>query len=402
MGLAEWVQQNPDRAYRLLRNLKPIASLGETVVVTRFDDVQEVLSLPNTFGVTYAKKMGVITDGSNFFLGMNDTPTYSRDVSLMRLVVRREEVGSRIKPSVEERARSQVAASSGQLDFVQDVSGPVPAALCADYLGVPGPTPEQLIAWTTVLFGYLFFEGTPARSSNDTAADRTAVEYAAAFRTYLDQLIRERKAIAPDQRPDDALSRCLALQSSGTPGTSDTDIRNNLIGVLIGAVPTTSKCAAQVLDYLLDHPDLLARAQQAARADDDEALRKTMLETLRFAPFAPGILRMALADYTIAKGTWRATTVKRGTAVTALTQSAMMDGREVNTPGTFRLDRPDYQYLHFGYGMHTCFGYHINMVQIPAILKAVLRRDTLAREPGKAGKLESENGFPVHLRLRYS
>lgn len=390
--LKSWVSNNPDVTFSLLRTVKPNSISNGKALVTRFSDVQEVLSRPNVFGVTYAKKMKVITDGSNFFLGMNNTEIYARDVSNMRIVVPRTDL-QRIKSLVENYARSLVdAAGDGTFDVVKELSELVPCHFSAEYLGVPGPTMAELAEWNTYMFQYLFFPDNPAE------VDKKAVSYAAKMRTYLDELIQTRKASG--EQKDDVLGRCLALQASNTPGMSDVDIRNNLLGIIVGAIPTTSKCVAQVLNYLLDRPELLELAQTAARADDDEKLRKIMLECLRFDVFSPGITRITLEDYTLAKGTWRAKTITKGTPVVALTQSAMMDARQINNPKSFRLDRPDYHYLHFGYGMHTCFGYYINMIQIPMILKAILQVDKLSREPGEAGKMELRGPFPSHLRVR--
>ncbi len=391
--LKSWALNNTDVTFSLLRIFNPILIADKTAFVTRFADVQEVLSRPNVFGVTYAEKMGIITDGSNFFLGMNNTEIYTRDVSNMRIVVPRTDLNDRIKPLVENYAQSLVdAANEGVFDAVKDLSEKVPCYFSAEYLGVPGNTVAELVDWSTYMFQYLFFPDNPEE------VDKKAISYAGEMRTYLDELIQSRKASG--EQKDDVLGRCLALQTSNTPGMSDEDIRNNLLGIIVGAIPTTSKCAAQVLNYLLDHPELLELAQTAARADEDETLRKIMLECLRFDVFAPGISRITLEDYTLAKGTWRAKTIKKGTPVLALTQSAMMDSHEISNPKSFRLDRPDYHYLHFGYGMHTCFGYYINMIQIPMILKAILKVKKLTREPGEAGKMEFRGPFPSHLRVR--
>ncbi|MDJ0590513.1 MAG: cytochrome P450 [Pleurocapsa sp. MO_226.B13] len=390
--LKSWALANTDFTFALLRNFKPISISNGTALVTRFSDVQEVLSHPNVFGVTYAEKMGVITDGSNFFLGMNNTEIYTRDVSNMRIVVPRTDL-QRIKSLVEDYARSLVdAAGNGTFDVVKELSEPVPCHFSAEYMGVPGPTMAELAEWNTYMFQYLFFPDNPAE------VDETAVSYAAKMRTHLDELIQTRKASG--EQKDDVLGRCLALQASNTPGMSDEDIRNNLLGIIVGAIPTTSKCTALVLNYLLDRPELLELAQTAARADDDEKLRKVMLECLRFEVFSPGITRITLEDYTLARGTWRAKKITKGTPVLALTQSAMMDARQINNPKSFRLDRPDYHYLHFGYGMHTCFGYYINMIQIPMILKAVLKVDKLIRAPGEEGKMQFRGPFPSHLRVK--
>ena len=390
--LKSWALANTDLTFALLRSFKPISISNGTALVTRFADVQEVLSRPNVFGVTYAEKMGVVTNGSNFFLGMNNTEIYTRDVSNMRIVVPRTDL-QRIKSLVEDYARSLVdAAGNGTFDVVKELSEPVPCHFSAEYMGVPGPTMAELAEWNTYMFQYLFFSDNPAE------VDEKAVSYAAKMRTHLDELIQTRKASG--EQKDDVLGRCLALQASNTPGMSDEDIRNNLLGIIVGAIPTTSKCTALVLNYLLDRPELLELAQTAARADDDEKLRKVMLECLRFEVFSPGITRITLEDYTLARGTWRAKKITKGTPVLALTQSAMMDARQINNPKSFRLDRPDYHYLHFGYGMHTCFGYYINMIQIPMILKAVLKVDKLTRAPGEEGKMQFRGPFPSHLRVK--
>ena len=62
---------------------------GGTAVVTRFEDVKEVLARDGDFDVVYGPRMIEITGGQNFFLGMQDTPDYTRDVSNMRIAVRR-------------------------------------------------------------------------------------------------------------------------------------------------------------------------------------------------------------------------------------------------------------------------------------------------------------------------
>ena len=390
--LKSWALNNTDVVFSLLRTLKPILIANNTAFVTRFADVQEVLSRPNVFGVTYGEKMGIVTDGSNFFLGMNNTEIYTRDVSNMRIVVPRTDLKERIKPLVENYAQSLVdTATAGVFDVVPELSTKVPCYFSAEYLGVPGNTVEELTEWTTYIFQYLFFPNNPEE------VEKKAISYAQQLRTYLDELIQNRKA--SELEKDDVLGRCLALQKINTPGMSDQDIRNNLLGIIVGAIPTTSKCVAQVLNYLLDRPELLKLAQTAANTDDDETLRNIMLECLRFDVFAPGITRITLEDYILAKGTWRATTIKKGTSVLALTQSAMMDSHQISNPKSFRLDRPDYHYLHFGYGMHTCFGYYINMIQIPMILKAILQVKNLTRQSGEAGKMECRGPFPSHLRV---
>ena len=369
--------------------LKPIASI---TLVTRFDHVQEILSRDDIFRVPYAAKMQKITGEGNFFLGMDDTPIYQRDVANMRQAVRRDDIQTKITPFVNSLCNNILASCRGRLDVVQELTRVVPTRLMGEYFGVPGWDQNEFTDAATAMFHYLFY---PV----DTAAEQAALDAAGKTRAYLDRTIAERKARRTPQ--DDILARCLSMQDAGAPGMTDVDIRNNLIGLIIGAIPTTSKSAVNVLDYLLDHPALLALAQRAARADDDRRLVSYVQECLRLNPFAAGVQRICAQDYVVAQGTWRATRIPKGAMVLAATQSAGMDSRKIYAPRVLCLNRPAHHYLHFGYGLHTCFGQHINLAQIPAMVKSVLKLPGLRRASGAAGKMQSVGPFPVSLGLEF-
>lgn len=390
--LKEWASNNVPLVFSILRFIQPNVIYKNNAVITRFKDVQEALSRPNELGVTYAEKMRIITDGKNFFLGMDDIPDYTRDVSNMRLVARRDDLEKIVNPMTEKMARAIMEKSSGRIELVSELTSVVPSQFTAEYLGVSGLEPKTLFDWTCNLFQYLFYPDCPKE------VEDAAIRDAAELRAHIDELIKQRK-----QQPekDDVLGRCLKLQEPGTPGMTDIDIRNNLIGIIIGLVPTTSKCVIQVLDYLLDRPELYKQAQRAAHLDDMHTLQQFVLETLRFTPFGAGLLRTANCDYTIAKGTWRAKKIKKGSQVFVATQSAMMDGRDVSSPKSFKLDRPRHIYMHFGYGMHTCFGQYINLIQIPNILKAILKCEHVQRAAGKEGQVTYRQPYPISLTVTH-
>lgn len=379
----------------LKRQLVAAYENSGTVLVTRFDDVKDVLRRDQDFEVVYGPRMEQITAGHNFFLGMQDSPDYTRDVSNMRLAVRRTDVPEIIKPFAENKAAELVAASPGRIDVPQDLSLRVPTQLLGAYFGTPGPSEQRLIDWTTVMFWYLFSD-----LGADPALGERALAYAAECRDYLDGVIAERKAHPTDG--DDVLNRCLAMQKAGLPGMDDLGIRNNLIGLIIGAVPTTSKAAVQALDQLLARPDALTGAQKAARANDDEQLARHVFEALRFNPLNPIIYRRAVRDTVVAANTLRATSVPKSSMVFAANLSAMFDRLKVDDPNSFRLDRPADTYILWGDSLHTCFGAHINRVLIPTILKPLLQQPNLRRVPGAAGQIDAEGTpFPVHLWLEY-
>jgi cytochrome P450 len=366
-----------------------------TVLVTRFDDVKDVLSRDGEFEVVYGPRMEKITGGANFFLGMQDTPTYTRDTSNMRLTMRREDVASVVTPYANTRSAELVATKTGAIDVPQELTLRVPSGIVGSYFGVPGTSEKDLIDWTTLMFWYLFID-----LNADPALDARAMDAAAKCRTYLDGAIAARKANPTSA--DDVLNRCLNLQKAGEPGMDDLGIRNNLIGLMIGCVPTLSKASVQALDQLLDRPDALAGAQAAARANDDAKVAQYCFEALRFNPVNPLIYRRAEVDATVAANRFRRVKVKKGAMVLAVNLSAMFDPLKVDSPSSFRAGRPWDDYILWGDGLHTCFGAHINQVVIPAMLKPLLAKKNLRRAPGAAGKIDNGGTpFPVHFHLEF-
>ena len=103
-GLKAHLAQYPEPVFAVLRRVRPTLILKGVAIVTRFDHVQEVLSRDDVFQVTYGEKMRIVTGGNDFFLGMQDSPEYARDVSHMRTVMRREDIPDRIVPFVQKTA----------------------------------------------------------------------------------------------------------------------------------------------------------------------------------------------------------------------------------------------------------------------------------------------------------
>jgi cytochrome P450 len=366
-----------------------------TAVVTRRVDVTDVITRDDDFEVVYAPRMEMITGGENFFLGMQDTPRYTRDVSNMRLVVRRDDVPATIVPLAAARAAEIVAMVPGAIDVPQALTQPVAAHLLDRYFGTPGPSQAAIAEWTTLLFWYLFID-----LKADPDLDARAEAAAAQLRDWLDVHIAARRKAGGSQ--DDVLGRCLAMGDAGLPGMTDLDVRNNLIGLLIGELPTLSAAANLALDELLGRPKQFAAACDAARAGDDDTLAAHVFEALRFRPLNPVIYRRALQDTVIATGRVRRRRIPKDTMVLASNLSAMFDPLAIPDATSFRTDRPWETYMLWGYGLHSCFGAHINRAVLPAMLKPLLAQPGLRRAPGPRGQIDDAGTrFPVHFHLEF-
>ena len=380
--------------YRLARRFRPIVRLGRKVIVSRHDDVIEVFRNDRDFGVPYGANLAVIMGGEPFFLSMQDTPEYRADVAAMRRVVRPEDIPGRLAPEVEAKAEAVVAGAGGRLEVVDQLVRRVTFDVLGDYFGVPEPEQGDLRVWATRLFEFQF-----AEIGRDEELRAQVAEIAPALRAHIDREIARRRA-SPDAR-DDVLGRCLALQAQGEPGYEDVRIRTALMGFIVGGPPQPPMVVPQALEQLLRRPDALAGAQRAAREDDDAALAAHVFEAMRFDPLAPSLPRVALRDTVIAAGTGRATRVAEGTMVRVGMSSAMMDRRRVPDPYRFKPGRPAEAYIHFGHGLHKCFGAAINQAVLPMMLKPLLRRPNLRRAPGRAGKLRKQGPFAVELHVHY-
>ncbi|PSJ40903.1 cytochrome P450 [Allosphingosinicella deserti] len=376
----------------LLRRWKPILHLFSTWVVTRYDDVVEIFETDAAFGVTYAENLDVITDKQPFFLGMRDTADYRRQLAGMRTVCTAADL-HRLADDAEARAQAMVDATDGRIEVVGLVR---PAAFdtIARYFGVPEPAVGSLSVWGSRLFEFQF-TGSPA----DKVWLADVEQIAAAFRVHIDGVIAARKAKV--DRPDDVLSRCLTLQAQGAAGYSDVEIRTALLCMIVGGPPQPPMVLPQALEQLLRRPAWLAVAQQAARAGDDGRLWAIIQEAMRFDPLGPGLKRIALQDWTLARGTSSARTITKGSNVVAAFSSAMMDARRIPDPKRFDPDRQPHEYVHFGHGLHICFGLQINKATMPRMLKPLLARQNLRRARGSAGHLRKNGLFSDRLVVEF-
>jgi cytochrome P450 len=380
--------EHPQPLFALLRTFKPVLLIHDIALVTRYDDVVAVLNDDEQFGVEpYSVKMTALA--GPFILGLDDSLEYEREASILRLAAPRSDIPglAGFVASAAESIVARAADNGGQLDVVE-LTKRVPAQLIGRWFGTPGPDEQALIEWTMPMFEDIFFNVT-----DDAQIHQSAMSAAAVMRPYLEDLIAQ-----PDSRSQEhVLGRLLAMQASPATALADEQIVANMIGLIVGFIPTITTAMTFALDALLDRPDALAAAQAAARADDEDAVRAHMWEAMRLAPFAAGVLRRTRLDALVGEGTHHATRIPAGTLTLAATESAMLDGRVLDDPDDFRAGRPAHDYLHFGAGLHHCFGRFANAMQIPLIAKALLSAGELTRAPGDAGRLAREGPYPKSL-----
>ena len=109
-----------------------------------------------------------------------------------------------------------------------------------------------------------------------------------------------------DQR--DILALLMCARGEDGEGLSDSEIRDDLITLMLAGHETTATTLAWVFDLLLHHPDALRRVQQEAVSGEEAFTTAVIDETLRVRPPAPLTSRVAakpfrVGGYLVAAGT---------------------------------------------------------------------------------------------------
>jgi cytochrome P450 len=397
--LVQRLVDNPQWLFAILRRFRPIAHLPFTNwwIVTRFDDVQEILAHDRIFPVPFGDKVKALDGGPNFLLGMEADADYWRYQKQLTQAFKLDDVAKIVAPLAGEFARQIIDGSGGRLDAVQNFITLVPTKICERYYGVPIADDAKVAfgQWMIAMSNYMFGDPT-----DKPAYRRVALAAGERVRPLVDRAILGAKAGVGSA--DTVLARLIEMQRAGAEGLTAEIIRTFLIGMITGFVPTNTMAAGHILEILLRRPDFMRRTRAAALAGDDELLKRCLFEAMRFKPLNPGPMRNCAADYTIAAGTPRATRIRKGAKLLAGTQSAMFDERRVIRPNEFNPNRPASNFMLFGYGLHWCLGAFIAEVQITQTLKALLLTKGLRRAPGKAGQLHLLGPFPEHLVVEFA
>ena len=375
------------------------------VLVTRYEDVDEVLSRNDVFKVAWSAETKLLNDGhvngTNFILGLDGGEPeeggdeYDWQLAQVMHAFRREDVAGIVVPVARDAATRIVDGCGGRLDAVEKLITAVPLTICERYYGVTIPAPQEFAHWTIAMSGYLFgppFDRPRVHETVLAGAERARTVIHASIDREIDRARQD-----PHAECATVLQRLAREHCRDPEKMTPLIIRSFLMGMITGFVPTNTVAGGHILEMLLSRPEFMDAARAAAHAGDDDLLARTLFEAMRFMPLNPGPWRQCDCDYTIAAGTWRATRIRKGRYVVASTQSAMFDPRQVEDPGTFNPGRAASDSMLFGYKLHWCAGIHIARAQITQTLKPLLLRRNLRRAPGKAGTLRLLGLFPEHL-----
>jgi cytochrome P450 len=389
-----WATTRSDRLFAELRAHRPIVLVGKTALLTKYDDIVEVLGNDAVFSVRlYDDKLGR-TSGP-VLLDFPVGPLRDRDAPILHAAIRQDDL-PRLAQNVAAAAHEylQPFLATGRLDAVAQYAHRLPIRVVGEYFGVPGPDEATMTRWNRPIFQDIFVNLQDSEIERDAA-----IAAAQEFRAYIAGLIEQRHAemAAGKPTPDDVLGRWLQMQAAGQDTFDDAHIPNNFIGMMMGGLDSIATAITHVIYELLQHPDAYGGARQAVLDGDDALVDRYTREALRFRPQDTALYRYTETDHTVAAGTGRARRIPAGTKALVVMASAMMDEERIEAPREFRVDRPDSDYLHFGYGLHQCLGRYIARVHMREATKALLRLENLRA----VGDLEYDGIYPRSLIVEF-
>ena len=274
-------------------------------------------------------------------------------------------------------------SDSGECDFVEAVSGPLPIAVIAWLLGLPKQDWHLLFDWTNRIIG----ANDPEFQVEGKTQEESSMESMVELFTYFGKLVEEKKK----NPADDLVSLFAHAEVDGKPLPPMDVLAWCLIIVVAGNETTRNGTSGGLLAFI-EHPDELRKLQA-----NPSLLSSAVEEVVRWTTPIIHFARTASQDVEL-----RGKTIKQGDAVALFYPSANRDEEVFEDPFSFKIDRKPNRHLGFGVGEHFCLGAHLARLELAVAYKYLLPRIEEIELTGPVSRLHSALvGGVKHLPIRY-
>jgi cytochrome P450 len=221
----------------------------------------------------------------------------------------------------------------------------------------------------------------------------------------------ERRADPELESRTDILSMLVAARFEDGEPMSDSELRDQLMTLLVAGHETTATALAWTFDLLLRNPGPLERLRDEVRAGDgDQYLRATITEALRLRPVVPLAGRRLAHSLDLDGSELPAGTDVAPAIWLTHTRPEIYPDPLAFRPERFLEEGPEtYSWIPFGGGVRRCLGAAFAEFEMRVVLRAVLDRCELEGERSRPERITRRNvtfspkhGTPVRLRSRRS
>lgn len=329
-------------------------------VLSRYDDVLAALADPMTYSSAsgiYPTPPGVdMTEMLLPMLVMSDPPRHTQLRKLVSKAFTPRRMAA-LDPAIHTVVDDLLdqAPSTGTWDFVSGFSGPLPAIVIADLLGVPREDRDRFRDWSTTLV-----QSNPIRGELGVG-----MEAAASLYEYFATFLAERRA-----HPEDDLMTALVQAEVDGQHLSEEELLGFCFLLLVAGHETTTNLLSNGAVLLAAHP----RSRQRLR-DHPELLPPAVEELLRYDSPVQGIGRTLTRPVEL-----HGQQMQAGQSVLLLFGSANRDYRAFPDPEVFDVGRRPERHLGLGRGIHFCLGASLARMETRIALQALLNRRTFTWE----------------------
>jgi cytochrome P450 len=338
-------------------------------VLTRYGDVEHVVTSPETFSVERFRRvecrpeMEAVRSVLRHWTVYRDPPDHTRLRALLghSFTPRRLQA---LQPRVQAIVDQLLDRCEGRgvIDFIAEFAFPLPATVIAVMLGVPLEDIGQVRIWSNQIADFIG----GARSGADAEhAGRGLLQACEYFRG----LARRRRV----HGGDDVLGVLLTAEERGETLTED-EVVANCVLLLFAGHETTTNLLGNGLHHLLRHP-----AQEALLRARPDLVPSAVEEFLRYDAPVAGTIRIVTEDVEL-----DGRMLHGGDAVAAMLAAANRDPRRFERPDDLDVTRAPNRHLSFGLGTHFCLGASLARLEAQTAFQTLLRRFrrlTLADDP---------------------
>lgn len=186
--------------------------------------------------------------------------------------------------------------------------------------------------------------------------------------------IERRRAQADLQERGDILSLLMQARDEDGEGMGATELRDELVTLLLAGHETTATSVAWTLERLVRHPAKLTRlVEEIDGGESEEYMTAVVNETLRVRPVVPIVVRMLQEDLQVGRYLLPA-----GTRVAPSIYLTNRNPRAYEDPEEFQPERflgraPEtFSWIPFGGGIRRCIGASFALLEMKVMLRTML------------------------------
>lgn len=320
---------------------------GGTWVVTRAEDMREILSSPHLFSSRNQSGFSALLLGEDWTMVPLevDPPMHTKFRQLLNPILY-PRVVSKMTEGVRQRADElidQFANKSG-CEFMTSFGTPFPISIFMQLMGLPSEHMSTFLVWEEDLL------------RGATFARRRAA--AKSIRLYLDTLAEERR-----KNPKDDLASLVVTSKVDERPWMDSEVIGALFLFFVGGLDTVASSLGFIFEYLASHPE-----QQQWLRENTTEIPHAVEELLR--RFSVVTVHRQVIQDTVFKGV----TMKQGDWVSLTQAHGSLDPREFDNPLEVDFQRKGVRHFAFSFGPHFCIGSHLARREMAVALQQWLTR----------------------------